>query len=96
MGKHKVAVSWTDNYGAAIQIHRNVDVCFLSPCHPSSKNQEVLIITPSLKTLQGAPLEGVHQLYQCRTSSKEVVLSYGHGKKQTIGFEHFMVVEKGV
>jgi hypothetical protein len=89
-------VSWTDNHGAAIQIHRNVDICFLSPCHPSSKNQEVLVITPGLKTLQGKPLEGVHQPYQCKMGSKKVVLSYSHGKKQMIGFEHFVVVQKGV
>jgi hypothetical protein len=95
-GDHEVAVSWTDNHGAAIQIHRNIDVCFLIPCRPSSRTQEILIVTPGLKTLQGAALEGVHQPYQCKTSSKEVVLSYGHGKKEPLSFEHVVVVQREV
>jgi hypothetical protein len=94
MGDHEVAISWTDNHGAAIQIHRNVDVCFLSPCPLSSKAQEILIITPGLKTLQGAVLEGVHQPYQCKMSSKEIILSYGHGKKEPLSFENVIVVQR--
>jgi hypothetical protein len=70
-----------------------VDVCQLIPCHPASKNEEILIITPNFKTPQKEDLFGVYKLYECKVAKEQVVISLGRGKKRAVDFRHVIVVQ---
>jgi hypothetical protein len=76
VGEHEVAVSWTDSHSSTKPIHRNVDICYLKPAHPISKNGEVLVIQPWVLKGENEPLSSVYRLSTCQPSKNRVEISH--------------------